>query len=67
MCFWLSKRKKDTRATYLRNAELTYSREHYNGISYNAVIRNFREYATDYAQFDRIGADGAVTPVRSMT
>ena len=41
------KRKKDTRATYLRNAELTYSREHYNGISYNAVIRNFREYATD--------------------
>ena len=58
------KRKKDTRATYLRNAELTYSREHYNGISYNAVIRNFREYATDYAQFDRIGADGAVTPVR---
>ena len=58
------KRKKDTRATYLRNAELTYSREHYNGISYNAVIRNFREYATDYAQFDRIGAGGAVTPVR---
>ena len=58
------KRKKDTRATYLRNAELTYSREHYNGISYNAVIRNFREYATDYARFDRIGADGAVTPVR---
>lgn len=58
------KRKKDTRATYLRNAELTYSREHYNGISYNAVIRNFREYATDYARFDRIGANGAVTPVR---
>ena len=57
------KRKKDTRATYLRNAELTYSREHYNSISYNAVIRNFREYATDYAQFDRMDADGTVTPV----
>lgn len=57
------KRKKDTRATYLRNAELTYSREHYNGISYNAVIRNFREYATDYARFDRMDADGTVTPV----
>ena len=57
------KRKKDTRATYLRNAELAYTREHYNGISYNAIVRNFREYATPYARFDRIGADGGTTPV----
>ena len=57
------RRKKDTRATYLRKGELTYTREHYNGISYGAVIRNFREYATEYAEFNRIHADGSVTPV----
>ena len=57
------RRKKDTRATYLRKAELAYNREHYNGISYNAIVRNYREYATPYARFDRIGADGAATPL----
>lgn len=57
------KRQKDTRATYLRRAELTYTREHYNGISYGATVRNQREYATPYAPFLRIGADGAQTPV----
>ena len=59
------KRQKDTRATYLRKAELTYTREHYNGISYGAVIRNTREYATPYAVFDRIGSDGAITSLDS--
>lgn len=56
------KRKKDNVATYLRRAELTYTREHYNGFSYAAVVRNLREYATPYAPFNRIGADGALTP-----
>ena len=55
------RRKQDTRATYLRKAELTYTREHYNGISYNAIVRNLREYATPYARFDRILADGVTT------
>lgn len=57
------RRKRDTRATYLRKAELTYTREHYNGISYSAAIRNKREYATPYAIFDRINADGSLTSV----
>lgn len=57
------RRKKDTRATYLRRAELTYTREHYNGFSYGLVLRNFREYATPYAPFNRIGADGNASPV----
>ena len=58
------KRKKDNIATYLRKAELTYTREHYNGISYGATVRNLREEATPYARFDRIGADGTtLTPV----
>lgn len=57
------RRKKDTRATYLRKAELTYTREHYNGISYGAVVRNLREYATPYAEFNRFEADGSLTPV----
>lgn len=55
------RRKRDTRATYLRKAELTYTREHYNGISYSAVLRNKREYATPYAVFDRINTDGSLT------
>lgn len=59
------KRQKDTRATYQRNAELTYYREHYNGIAYGASLRNRREYATEYAVFDRIGADGNITPAKS--
>lgn len=59
------RRQKDTRATYLRRAELAYNREHYNGISYGAIARNRREYATEYAVFDRIGANGDVTPVKS--
>lgn len=57
------RRQKDTHATYLRKAEFTYTREHYNGISYEAIIRNQREYATSYAEFLRYGADGTVTPV----
>ncbi len=57
------RRKRDTRATYQRKAELTYTREHYNGISYEAIVRNRREYATEYARFDRILADGSAAPV----
>ena len=57
------RRKKDTRATYLRRAELTYTREHYNGISYGAVVRNFSESAITYAEFNRIRADGSLSPV----
>ena len=56
------RRKKDTQATYLRRAELTYYREHYNGLAYGAVLRNKREYATEFSPFNRIGADGTVTP-----
>lgn len=59
------KRQKDTRATYLRQAELTYYHEHYNGLAYGAVIRNRREYATEYAVFDRIGPDGTISSVKS--
>lgn len=57
------KRQKDTRATYLRQAELAYYHEHYNGIAYGAVVRNFREYATTYAEFNRINTDDTLTPL----
>lgn len=59
------RRQRDTRATYLRQAELTYYREHYNGVAYGSVVRNRREYATEYAVFDRIGTNGEITPVKS--
>ena len=61
------KRQRDTRATYLRNAELTYYREHYNGIAYGVVLRNKKEYSTDYAVFDRIEADGSISPIKSYS
>ncbi|WP_103983501.1 DUF5686 and carboxypeptidase-like regulatory domain-containing protein [Parabacteroides chinchillae] len=61
------KRQKDTRATYLRKAELTYYREHYNGLAYGAVLRNRKEYATEYAVFDRIGANQEISPVKSYS
>ena len=57
------KRMKEMRATYLRQAELGYIREHYNGISYGVNLRNRREYATEYGAFNRIGADGLTTPI----
>ena len=57
------RRKKDKYATYLRKAELTYTREHYNGISYEAIVRNQREYATSFAAFNRFNADGSWVPV----
>ena len=57
------RRQKDTRATYLRNAELTYLREHYNGISYGAVLRHLREYATPWAVFNRFDMQGNPSPV----
>lgn len=57
------RRKQDNIISYLRQAELTYTREHYNGWSYNAIVRNRREYATSYVAFERIGSDGTATPV----
>ena len=60
--FLAFKRQKDTRATYLRNLELTYYREHYNGWAYGAVLRNYKEYSTGYAAFDKIEADGSLSP-----
>lgn len=57
------KRMKEMRATYLRQAEVGYIREHYNGISYGVNLRNRREYATEYGPFDRIQPDGSVSPL----
>ena len=56
------RRKKESRATYLRQAQLAYQREHYSGLSYGVTLRGFREYSTEYAEFLKIGADGTVTP-----
>ncbi|MGM9797524.1 MAG: DUF5686 family protein [Parabacteroides sp.] len=60
--FLAFKRQKDTRATYLRNLELTYYREHYNGWAYGVVLRNYKEFSTGYAAFDRIELNGSLNP-----
>lgn len=57
------KRKKDLRASYLRLAELGYLKEHYNGISYEAILSNRREYATPFASFNQIEANGHIQPL----
>lgn len=56
------KRIDELRATYLRQAEISYLKEHYNGISYGASIRNKREYTTEYAPFQRIGPKESISP-----
>lgn len=61
------KRQRDSRITYLRNMELTYYREYYNGLAYGAVLRNKKEYATEYVAFDRIGPNEKITPVKDYT
>lgn len=57
------KRMKDMRATYLRQTEAAYLKEHYNGISYGATLRTRREYATPFAPFGRMTADGSIHPI----
>lgn len=61
--FLIWKWRKDDRATYLRKAEMTYSNEHYNGFSFYGLLRNYKEYATSYSEFNRIEADGSIRPV----
>ncbi len=61
------KRKKDDRATYLRFAELAYYNESYSGFGFGASVRNKKEYSTVYTAFDRIEADGSITPVKDYT
>lgn len=56
------RRQEDSFISYQRLAELTYTREHYNGFAYNAILRHRREYATPYAGFERIRADGSCVP-----
>jgi hypothetical protein len=63
--FLALKRQRDTRATYLRFAELAYYNESYGGWGFGASIRNKKEYATPYAPFLRIEPDGAAKPVKS--
>lgn len=61
--FLALKRQKDDRATYLRNAELTYTREYYNNLSYGLVLRHKKEYATPYAEFNEIISAEEVRPL----
>lgn len=48
------KRMKEIRATYMRQAEIAYYQENYNGFAFGATFRNRREYATPYARFLQI-------------
>lgn len=59
--FLALKRQKDDRATYLRFAELTYTREYPNNLSYKVILRNKKEYATPYAEFNQLNKDNGVT------
>jgi len=56
------KRQKDSHATYLRNTELTYYCEHYNGLAYGAVLRNLQDNSSPYAEFNQMNSDGTIEP-----
>ena len=56
------RRQKDRFISYRRQAELTYTHEHYNGISCNVLLRNRREYATPCADFRTVMTDGSSAP-----
>ncbi|MCC8152731.1 MAG: DUF5686 and carboxypeptidase regulatory-like domain-containing protein [Tannerellaceae bacterium] len=56
---------QDDRATCLRKAELTYSNESWNGFSYFGVLRNYKEYSTRYAEFNKLSDNGqTITPMK---
>ena len=57
------RRQKDPFISYIRQAELAYYREHYNGFAYGATLRNKREEATPYACFEQMGSESQLLPV----
>ncbi|MGM9758823.1 MAG: DUF5686 family protein [Parabacteroides sp.] len=57
------RRQKDPFISYIRQAELAYYHELYNGFAYGATLRNRRESATAYAQFEAFETDGSLRPV----
>ncbi len=52
------KRMADDRNLYLRKAEVSYQREHYNGFSYELALRNKISYATSDVQFKTVLPNG---------
>jgi hypothetical protein len=49
------KRDDDEKITYERTAELTYTREFWNGFSYYVTLAQQREYATHLTRFEQVG------------
>ncbi len=43
---------------------VTYSNENWNGFSFFTLLRNYKEYATPYTEFNRLDAEGNIVPVR---
>lgn len=56
------KRDDTERVSYERKYELTYHREHYNGLSYKLRGAYIREYSTRFAPFYRVGDADGVQP-----
>ena len=56
------KREKDNKIGYMKNAELTYTREFYNNFSYYITLRNRKDIASRLIPFERTSTtEGATT------
>lgn len=63
--FMMPKRRRNDLITYMRNAELSYYHEHYNGLGYGLTLRHRTEWATRYVPFQRFLPDATTVPVTS--
>ena len=59
------KRKSDNRITYLRKGEISYQREHENGLSYALGVRHRTEYSTYCVPFQTFLPDNLVRDLSS--
>jgi hypothetical protein len=60
--FMMIKRRKNNLITYMRNAELSYYKENFEGFGYRVSLRHLSEWATKDVPFELLKADGTSSP-----
>ena len=65
--FLMWKRSENKLLTYIQQAELSYYREHYNGLGYSIKLRHLTEWATPDVPFSVIQRDGTDKPADYYT
>jgi hypothetical protein len=65
--FMMPKRRENNLLTYMQLGELSYYKEHYNGLGYSIMLRHQKEWATPDVPFHLIQTDGTTKPVNHYT